>query len=180
MKIGELAEHTGCSIDTIRYYEKAGLLSTAPRSASNYRHYSATHVDELRFIRNCRALDMTHEEIRTLQASRAAPEQSCASVNDLIDEHLEHIAQRIALLQQFAGSWDSMTAAQASSLAHQSFDLQRERIERRERYFHRFSEALGPVQAARFMQVDSQITTLLDFEIARNTPLIQAQAAETP
>lgn len=99
MKIGELAEHTGCSIDTIRYYEKAGLLSAAPRSASNYRHYSAVHVEELRFIRNCRALDMTHEEIRTLQASRAAPEQSCASVNALIDEHLEHIAQRIALLQ---------------------------------------------------------------------------------
>ncbi|MCJ8168902.1 Cd(II)/Pb(II)-responsive transcriptional regulator [Atopomonas sediminilitoris] len=99
MKIGELAQQTGCSVETIRYYEKAGLLPQAPRSAGNYRQYPAQHIEQLRFIRNCRALDMTHEEIRTLLASRSAPEQTCSSVNQVIDQHLEHIAERIALLQ---------------------------------------------------------------------------------
>jgi hypothetical protein len=96
------------------------------------------------------------------------------------DEQEKLLDKRIALLQEFAGSWDSLTDEQAVSLARQSFSIQRERIERRERYFRRFSEALGPALAARFIQVDSQVSTLLDFEMARNTPLLQAESAGMP
>ncbi len=73
-----------------------------------------------------------------------------------------------------------MADEQATSLALQSFAIQRERIERRERYFQRFSEVLGPALAARFIQVDSQMSTLLDFEMARNTPLLQAESTGMP
>jgi Spy/CpxP family protein refolding chaperone len=94
------------------------------------------------------------------------------------DEQERLLDKRIALLQEFSGSWDSMTDSEATSLAKKSFAIQRERLERRERYFRRFSKALGPALAARFIQVDGQISTLLDFEMARNTPLIEVRVSE--
>ena len=89
------------------------------------------------------------------------------------DEQEKLLDKRIALLQEFAGSLDGMTDEQATALAERSFAIQRSRIERRERYFSRFADVLGPALAARFIQVDSQMSTLLDFEMARNTPLIE-------
>ena len=68
MKIGELAKITDCQVETIRYYEREGLLPQAPRSESNYRIYGAEHTERLGFIRHCRSLDMTLEEIRVLLA----------------------------------------------------------------------------------------------------------------
>lgn len=95
MKIGELAARTGCGIETIRYYERVGVLPRAYRSASNYRHYSQTDLERLVFIRNCRSLDMTLDEIRQLLQAREAPNESCTEVNALIDAHIEHVAARI-------------------------------------------------------------------------------------
>ncbi len=91
------------------------------------------------------------------------------------DEQEKLLDRRIAMLQEFAERWDSMDDNTASSIAAQSFAIQRSRLERRERYFKRMSEALGPVLAARFLQVDGQISTLLDFEMVQLTPLLQAE-----
>ncbi len=99
MKIGELATCTGCQVETIRYYEREGLLPAPQRSEGNYRVYDATHVERLTFIRNCRGLDMTLEEIRQLLGFRDQPIGSCASVNELIEAHLGHVRERIASLQ---------------------------------------------------------------------------------
>ena len=66
MKIGELAEATGTQIETIRYYEREGLLPEPGRSTGNYRIYDRVHADRLSFIRHCRALDMNLDEIRVL------------------------------------------------------------------------------------------------------------------
>ena len=66
MKIGELATATQTPVDTIRYYEREGLLPAAPRSSGNYRLYRTEHVERLGFIRHCRSLDMTLREIRVL------------------------------------------------------------------------------------------------------------------
>jgi Cd(II)/Pb(II)-responsive transcriptional regulator len=100
MKIGELAAKANCSTETIRYYEKAGLLPPPSRSESNYRQYTPAHLERLRLIRNCRRLDMSHEEIRLLlQALDASPED-CAPVNRLLDEHIGHVDQRIRELSQ--------------------------------------------------------------------------------
>jgi Cd(II)/Pb(II)-responsive transcriptional regulator len=100
MKIGELARQAGCPVETVRYYEREGLLPMAQRDESNnYRSYDKSHLERLMFIRRCRALDMTHSEIRSLLDARAKPEASCESINELIDAHLAHVQARVAELK---------------------------------------------------------------------------------
>lgn len=100
MKIGELAQVAHCTVETIRYYEKEQLLPEPERTAGNYRSYGQAHVERLRFIRNCRALDMTHGEIRTLLRLLDQSMGDCSGVNTLLDEHIGHVDARIAELQQ--------------------------------------------------------------------------------
>lgn len=95
MKIGELAKATECAVETIRYYEREQLLPAPARTEGNYRQYTQAHVERLTFIRNCRTLDMTLDEIRSLLRLRDSPYDSCGSVNALIDEHIEHVQARI-------------------------------------------------------------------------------------
>lgn len=95
MKIGELAKATDCPVETIRYYERESLLPEPARSEGNYRLYTQAHVERLTFIRNCRTLDMTLEEIRSLLRLRDSPDDQCESVNALIDEHIQHVKARI-------------------------------------------------------------------------------------
>ncbi|MBF8721207.1 MULTISPECIES: Cd(II)/Pb(II)-responsive transcriptional regulator [Pseudomonas] len=95
MKIGELAKATDCAVETIRYYERERLLPEPARTEGNYRLYTQAHVERLTFIRNCRTLDMTLDEIRSLLTLRDSPDGSCGSVNALIDEHIEHVQARI-------------------------------------------------------------------------------------
>ena len=95
MKIGALASATDCAVETIRYYEREHLLPAPERTEGNYRDYTQAHVERLTFIRNCRALDMTLDEIRSLLALRDSPDNQCGSVNALIDEHIEHVQARI-------------------------------------------------------------------------------------
>jgi Cd(II)/Pb(II)-responsive transcriptional regulator len=95
MKIGELAKKAGCQVETVRYYEREGLLPAPARSEGNYRLYGAAHLERLVFIRNCRTLDMTLEEIQRLLALRDLPHESCAGINSLVDEHIEHVEARI-------------------------------------------------------------------------------------
>lgn len=99
MKIGELAKQAGCQVETVRYYEREGLLPAPARSEGNYRVYGPEHLERLVFIRNCRTLDMTLEEIQRLLALRDLPRESCAGINSLVDEHIEHVERRIASLQ---------------------------------------------------------------------------------
>ncbi len=95
MKIGELAKLTDCQVETIRYYEREGLLPEPARSDGNYRLYTQAHVERLTFIRYCRSLDMTLEEIRSLLSLRDSPQDQCESVNALVDEHIQHVKARI-------------------------------------------------------------------------------------
>lgn len=99
LKIGELAERTDCPVQTIRYYEREGLLPEPARTEGNYRLYGDTHLERLSIIRRCRSLDMTLDEIRTLLRFRDAPEENCGEVNVLLDAHIGHVAARIAELK---------------------------------------------------------------------------------
>jgi Cd(II)/Pb(II)-responsive transcriptional regulator len=99
LKIGELAKQTGCLVETIRYYEREGLLLEPARSEANYRLYTDIHIERLRFIRHCRSLDMTLEEIRNLLKFRDAPDENCSQVNALLDEHIQHVSNRIKELR---------------------------------------------------------------------------------
>ena len=99
LKIGELADRARCQVETIRYYEKEGLLPPPQRSEGNYRLYNDAHADRLAFIRHCRSLDMTLDEIRALLALRDHPLASCEQVNTLLDQHISHVVERIAELK---------------------------------------------------------------------------------
>ncbi|MBY4899251.1 Cd(II)/Pb(II)-responsive transcriptional regulator [Cupriavidus sp. AU9028] len=99
MKIGELAQATGTGVETIRFYERERLLPTPTRSSSNYRVYLSEHVDRLAFIRHCRSLDMTLDEIRVLLRFKDAPEEDCREVNSLLDAHIRHVTHRIRELK---------------------------------------------------------------------------------
>ena len=99
LRIGELAKRANVQIETIRYYEREGLLHPSERTGGNYRLYQDAHVERLRFIRQCRSLDMALDEIRTLLRFCDAPEKNCGEVNTLLDDHIGHVARRIAELK---------------------------------------------------------------------------------
>ncbi len=99
MKIGELAKATGTSVENIRFYEREALLPAPIRSENNYRSYGEEHIERLTFIRHCRALDMALGEIRSLLRFKEAPQQDCEGVNELLDEHIGHVAERIRELK---------------------------------------------------------------------------------
>lgn len=99
MRIGQLSRATGTRVETIRYYEHEGLLPSPPRSDGNYRLYQPAHVERLQFIRHCRSLDMTLDEVRVLLKFKDHPEADCGQVNSVLDEHIGHVAARIAELQ---------------------------------------------------------------------------------
>lgn len=114
MKIGDLARATGTSVETIRHYERAGLLPPPPRTEGNYRLYRATEVERLGFIRQCRGLDMSLDEIRRLLALKEAPsvaDGDCSEVNALLDEHIAHVADRLRELRQLEKALKRLRAA---------------------------------------------------------------------
>ena len=104
MKIGKLAKLTGCSIQTIRFYEKEHLLSTPLRSEGNYRLYDRKTLEQLIFIKHCRNLDITLAEIKQLLDLKKSPETQCTDINHLIDEHIKQINLRMTELKKLKGS----------------------------------------------------------------------------
>ncbi len=98
-RIGEAARRSGVSAANMRYYEKEGLLSPGGREGNSYRLYSEVDVHRLRFIRLCRAMDMSLDEVRTLLAlGRDAPADAHAACHTL-DEHLAHVRTRLQELE---------------------------------------------------------------------------------
>lgn len=95
MRIGELGSATGVDIETIRYYEKAGLLPDPARSANGYRAYGPLHLERLAFIRHCRALDIPLAEIRRLLEFVAHPDADCGDIDRLIDAQLARVRARM-------------------------------------------------------------------------------------
>lgn len=100
IKIGELAKRTGTTVETIRYYEKEGLLPEPSRSEGNYRLYREDHIERLQFILHCRTLDMTLNEVRTLLQYWDEPDRDCGDVDTLLDEHIHAVEIRMQELTQ--------------------------------------------------------------------------------
>lgn len=114
MKIGLVSKQTGVPVETIRYYEKIGLLAEPQREDSGYRRYTDDHVRRLSFIRRCRNLDMAQDEIRRLIELMNQPEAGCQQVDRLLEHHLEHIQQRITELQALQQEMQRLRAACAN------------------------------------------------------------------
>ncbi|MBI3515736.1 MAG: helix-turn-helix domain-containing protein [Proteobacteria bacterium] len=98
IRIGELSRRTGCHIETIRYYERIGLMPW-PDRRGRYRHYDGTGVTHLAFIRRARNLGFTLDEIRALLRLAAGGSPACAEVRDVAAAHLVHVRARIADLR---------------------------------------------------------------------------------
>ncbi len=95
MQIGELARKANCQTETIRYYEKEGLLPLPVRHGNGYRVYGLEHVERLAFIRHCRALDMPLADVQRLLTFVDRPQADCGDVNHLIDEQLARVRARL-------------------------------------------------------------------------------------
>lgn len=99
MRIGELGKATGVDVETIRYYEKLGLLPVPARPPAGYRTYGKQHLERLAFIRHCRALDIPLAEIRQLLDFLGQPMAECGDVDRLIDQQLARVRTRIKSLR---------------------------------------------------------------------------------
>lgn len=99
MFIGELARRSGVTVETIRFYESKGLMPPVLRLPNNYRDYGQEHLARLHFIRHCRALDITLEDIERLVLIDSQGAEHFADVHTLIDEKLEAVQARIHELE---------------------------------------------------------------------------------
>ncbi|WP_298671451.1 helix-turn-helix domain-containing protein [uncultured Sphingomonas sp.] len=99
IQIGELSRRTGCNIETIRYYERIGLLPIPPHRG-RYRSYGSDDVARLGFVQRARELGFTLDEVRALLALAAGGQTSCAEVRDLATSHLKDVRVRIADLSR--------------------------------------------------------------------------------
>ncbi len=109
--IGALSRHTGCKVETIRYYEKQGLLAAPQRSAGGYRLYDAEQVRRVAFIRRCRELGFSLAEIETLLAIAGDAESHTRSeVKALLREHCARIERQVNDLQRLHGALEEMSA----------------------------------------------------------------------
>lgn len=99
MKIGELAKASHVEVETIRYYERIGLLPEPARTGNGYRTYASAHLERLAFIRHCRALDISLADIERLLRFVDDPAADCGEVDALIDTQLARVRARLASLQ---------------------------------------------------------------------------------
>ena len=111
MHIGELAAEAGVKTQTLRYYERRGLLSAARGPTSRYREYESTALRRVRFIRRAQDLGFTLEEIRDLLALWGDSGKSCAAVESRARATLERIEAKIADLQRMSGALATYASA---------------------------------------------------------------------
>jgi MerR family transcriptional regulator, mercuric resistance operon regulatory protein len=102
LSIGQLSELTGCAVETIRYYERVGILSHPPRTESGRRTYSDAHIRQLSFIRRARALGFSIKRIAQLLALAAMQPQDTRRVQAILDAHLAEVRSQIAELERIA------------------------------------------------------------------------------
>jgi Cu(I)-responsive transcriptional regulator len=99
MKIGELSAATGTKVETVRFYEKAGLLPLPARTNSNYRSYGKEHLQRLSFIRRARDLGFSLDDVRELLALADERDQPCGAVDRIASGHLAEVERKIADLE---------------------------------------------------------------------------------
>lgn len=111
MQIGELAKRAGVAIDTVRYYEREGLLPKPLRQRSGYRRYEADDVLRLRFIRRAKALGFTLEEIAALLALSAGRTGDMAELKQAAELRLQALDTRIAELERVRAGLQQLVTA---------------------------------------------------------------------
>lgn len=108
LAIGALARMTGTKVETIRFYEKSGLLPVPGRTEGNYRAYEPFHLNRLSFIRRARDLGFSLDQVRALLDLSDDRTRSCEAVDAIAKEHLVEVERKIADLKALRGELDRM------------------------------------------------------------------------
>ena len=114
MRIGELAREAGVDVQTVRYYEREGLLEAPARTGSGYRAYGPNHLERLNFVRHCRSLDMPLAEIKRLTELSRDAGVSCDEVNALVRAHLGRVQAKRKSLEELEKQLSVLSAQCAS------------------------------------------------------------------
>jgi DNA-binding transcriptional MerR regulator len=117
LTIGTLAERTGCTVPTIRYYEDIGLLPPPRRGAGGQRSYAEGDFARLTFIRRCRDFDFPIERIRELVALVEDPERDCVAAKELAEIHLSAVRTKLRELRALEKSLSQFATACAAQCA---------------------------------------------------------------
>ena len=110
MRRGELAQRSGCNIETVRFYVKRGFLPPPPRTAGGHRDYAPDHLRRLTFIRRSRELGFTLHEVRSLLTLVDGSDWTCAEVRAITLEHLADVRRKITDLENLAQTLEDMAA----------------------------------------------------------------------
>lgn len=110
IKIGRLAKATGTAVETVRYYEKIGLLPKVARTAGNYRSYGREEVARLSFIRRARDLGFSLDQVRTLLSLADDRDLPCGEVDALARHHVDAVDRKIADLTALRSELSSLIA----------------------------------------------------------------------
>ena len=111
LTIGKVAKKAGVGIETIRFYEREGLIAPPPRKESGYRQFPPETVKRLRFIRKAKELGFTLKEIKELLELRTASGRPCEDVQIRVQEKIDDIRQRIAALNRMKASLEKLNIA---------------------------------------------------------------------
>lgn len=111
LTIGQVARRTGVGVETLRFYEREGLIAEPPRRASGYRQYPEDAVSRVRFIRRAKELGFSLKEIRELLCLRVDPSTTCADIKRRTEAKIAHIEEKIRALQTIQGALGRLAAA---------------------------------------------------------------------
>ena len=111
MTIGKVARFAGVGVETIRFYEREGLIERPARPSSGFRHYPEGAISRIRFVRKAKELGFTLKEIRGLLELRIDPEQSCGDVRAQAETKIADIESKIRTLRRMKKALVNLTAA---------------------------------------------------------------------
>ena len=109
--IGQLARLSGAGVETIRYYERAGLIAEPPRRPSGYRQYPQDSLGRLRFIRHAKDLGFSLKDIKELLELRVAPGTTCADIRERAEEKISEVRAKRETLRRIERALTKLTAA---------------------------------------------------------------------
>lgn len=118
LSIGRLSQQSGVKVETIRYYERNGLLAAPQRTPNGYRYYGTEAVKRLHFIRRGRGLGFGLEEIRSLLQLADQPQQPCHEADQLVQAHLTAVDDKIRDLQAIRSVLEQLANCQSQTAEH--------------------------------------------------------------
>ncbi|WP_421868581.1 heavy metal-responsive transcriptional regulator [Motiliproteus sp.] len=111
LRIGQVAQQSGVSVETVRYYEQRGLLKSPRRSPSGYREYDAAVLQQLAFINRAKALGFSLEQIGELLQLQFSPDADRSQVKQVVLEKLQMVEQRILELERLRNALQGLSAS---------------------------------------------------------------------